>query len=135
MSSDSAPVAFDALVAQVMAMEPYRSAKRVFWVVDNGTIHRGQRAADRLRGQLPNLTLVHLPKHASRLNQIEIYFSILQRTALTPALFASHDEVAQRILGFQDHYQQIASPFEWTFTRGDLTRLMARIPASLPNAA
>ena len=118
-----------------MALEPYRSAKRVFRVVDNGTIHRGQRAADRLRGQFPNLTLVHLPKHASWLNQIEIYFSILQRKALTPAQFASHDEVAQRILGFQDHYQQIASPFEWTFTRGDLTRLMARIPASLPNAA
>ena len=41
-------VAFDALVAQVMAMHPYRSAERVFWVVDNGTIHRGRRAADRL---------------------------------------------------------------------------------------
>ena len=128
-------VAFDALVAQVMAMEPYRSAKRVFWIVDNGTIHRGQRAADRLREQFPNLTLVHLPKHASWLNQIEIYFSILQRKALTPAQFASHEEVVQSILGFQDHYQQIASPFEWTFSRGDLTRLMARIPTSLPRAA
>ena len=58
-------VAFDALVAQVMAMEPYRSAKRVFRVVDNGTIHRGQRAVDRLTARFPNLTLVHLPTHAS----------------------------------------------------------------------
>ena len=59
-----------------------------------------------------------------------IYFSILQRKALTPAHFTSQDEVADRILGFQEHYQQIASPFQWKFTRQDLTRLMARTPAS-----
>ena len=132
-------VAFDALVAQVMAREPYRSARRVFWVVDGGTIHRGQRAADRLRARFDNLTLVHLPTHASWMNQIEIYFSILQRKALTPAHFSSQDEVAERILGFQEHYQQIASPFQWKFTRSDLSRLLARplTPAhsSLPEAA
>ena len=76
-----------------------------------------------------------LPKRASWLNQIEIYFSILQRKALTPAHSTSHDEVVQRILSFQDHYQQTASPFEWTFTRSDLNRLMARIPPSLPHGA
>ena len=123
-------VAFDVLVAKVMAREPYHSAKRVFWIVDGGTIHRGQRAADRLQAQFHNLTLVHLPTHASWINQIEIYFSILQRKALTPAHFTSQDEVADRILGFQQHYQQIASPFQWKFTRQDLTRLMARTPGS-----
>ena len=123
-------VAFDALVAKVMAREPYHSAKRVFWIVDGGTIHRGQRAVDRLQAQFHNLTLVHLPTHASWINQIEIYFSILQRKALTPAHFTSQDEVAQRILGFQQHYQQIASPFQWKFTRQDLARLMARTPGS-----
>ncbi len=119
-------VAFDALVAQVMRQEPYRSARRVFWIVDGGTIHRGHRATDRLQGQFNNLTLVHLPKHASWLNQIEIYFSILQRKALTPAHFTSQDAVAARILGFQEHYQQIAQPFEWKFTRRDLDALVAR---------
>ena len=69
--------AFDALVADVMTAEPYASAQRVFWVVDNGTIHRGQKSIDRLQGAWPNLVLVHLPRHASWLNQIEIYFSIL----------------------------------------------------------
>jgi len=118
--------AFDALVAEVMGQEPYRSARRVFWIVDGGTIHRGQRAIDRLEGRFHNLTLVHLPKHASWLNQIEIYFSILQRKALTPADFASLDAVAERILGFQDHYQAIARPFEWKFTRRDLRRLLER---------
>jgi hypothetical protein len=97
--------AFDALVAQVMAQPPYRSARRVFWIVDNGTIHRGRRAEARLRAQWPNLVLVHLPIHASWLNQIEIYFSILQRKALTPDDFSTFDAAAQRILGFQKHYQ------------------------------
>jgi len=126
-------VAFDALVAEVMNQEPYRSARRVFWIVDGGTIHRGQRAVDRLQGQFPNLTLVHLPRHASWLNQIEIYFSILQRKALTPADFPSQDAVAARILGFQEHYQQIAQPFQWKFTRRDLNRLVARWAASEPD--
>ena len=43
--------AFDALVAEVMSTGAYASARRVFWVVDNGTIHRGQKAIDRLQGR------------------------------------------------------------------------------------
>ena len=118
--------AFDALVAHVMEQEPYRHARRVFWVVDNGTIHRGERAIRRLRAQWPNLILVHLPRHASWLNQIEIYFSILQRKALTPGGFPSIKEVTERILNFQRHYQELARPFTWKFTRSDLQRLMNR---------
>ncbi len=121
---------FDELVAHVMGQAPYRTARRVFWVVDNGTIHRGQRAIDRLQARLPNLILVHLPVHASWLNQVEIYFSILQRKALTPADFSSQGAVADRILGFQHHYQTIARPFEWRFTRKDLARLLTYCPDS-----
>jgi DDE superfamily endonuclease len=65
---------FGRLVAQVMTTEPYRSARRVFWAVDNGSSHRGQTAARRLHGQWPTLHLVHLPVHASWLNQVEVYF-------------------------------------------------------------
>ena len=119
-------LAFDAVVAEVMEQEPYRSAHRVFWVVDNGTIHRGQRAIDRLQTRWPNLILVHTPVHASWLHQIEIFFSILQRKALTPADFSSQRAVADRILGFQHHYQTVARPFEWRFTRHDLARLLTR---------
>ena len=126
--------AFDALVDLVMTQAPYRTARRVCWVVDNGTIHRGQRAIDRLRARWPTLILVHLPVHASWLNQIEIYFSILQRKALTPADFASQPAVADRLLGFQDHYQTVARPFDWRFTRRDLARLLARCATSAPLA-
>jgi hypothetical protein len=125
--------AFDALVAEVMSQAPYRTARRVFWIVDNGTIHRGERAADRLRARFPNVVLVHLPTHASWLNQIEIYFSILQRKALTPADFADQAAVAARLLGFQQHYQQIAKPFVWKFTRQDLRRLVERWEQTAPS--
>lgn len=118
--------AFDALVAAVMSQAPYRTARRVFWVVDNGTIHRGPKAAARLQARWPNLILVHLPVHASWLNQIEIYFSILQRKALTPANLATQAAATDRILGFQGHYQTVAHPFAWRFTRRDLARLMSR---------
>ena len=87
---------------------------------------------DRLQGRFGNLTLVHLLKHASWLNQIKTYFSILQREALTPADFSSQDAVAARILGFQEHYRQIAQPFEWKFTRRDLDALVARWADSEP---
>ena len=75
--------------------EPYASPQRVFWGVDNATIHRGEQAATRLR-TWPNLVLVYLPRHASWPNQIEIYFSILARKALTPAHFDDVDELAAR---------------------------------------
>jgi len=131
-------VPFDALVRQVMTAEPYASARRVFWVVDNGSSHRGQASAQRLRRAWPPLHLVHLPLHASWVNQIEIYFSIVQRKVLTPNDFASLDEVADRLLAFQSGYEQIASPFEWKFTRDDLARLMRRLSSAdghLPRAA
>jgi hypothetical protein len=80
---------FDRLVAQVMTIAPYRTARRVFWIVDNGSSHRGARAVARLQQQYPNLVLVQGPVHASWRNQIEIYFSIVQRKVLTPNDFAS----------------------------------------------
>lgn len=118
---------FARLVAQVMTQEPYRSATRVFWVVDNGSAHRGQRAIARLQAAWPTLVLVHTPIHASWLNQIEIYFSIVQRKVLTPNDFCSLAAVADRLLRFQLHYEAIAQPFEWRFTRYDLTALLERL--------
>jgi len=120
-------VPFDRLVAQVMTELPYREARTVFWVVDNGSAHRGPRAVQRLQGRYANLVLVHGPVHASWLNQIEIYFSILQRKALTPNDFPSIEALQERILGFQRHYEQIAKPFEWKFTRTDLAAMLKKI--------
>jgi hypothetical protein len=119
--------AFTRLVDQLMQQEPYRSAPRVFWIVDNGSSHRGARARRALAARYPNLILVHLPTHASWLNQIEIYFSIVQRKVLTPNDFPSLAAVEQRLLAFEDLYNQTAQSFAWTFTRQDLDRRLAQL--------
>jgi DDE superfamily endonuclease len=118
---------FDRLVDQVMRHRPYRSARRVFWIVDNGSSHRGQRAIRRVQAKWQNIVLVHTPVHASWLNQVEVYFSIVQRKLLTPNDFASLADLEQQLLRFQQRYEQSARPFEWTFTRRDLTTLLQRI--------
>jgi len=82
-----------------------------------------------------NARLIHLPVHASWLNQIELYFSIVQRKALTPNDFASPEELAIRLLSFAEHYRQIAKLFEWTFTRQDLDALLVRIDHHEPQLA
>lgn len=128
---------FRRLVSQVMSTEPYASARRVFWVVDNGSSHRGQAAARRLTTDWPNAILVPLPVHASWLNQVEIYFSVIQRKVLTPNDFADLAEVEQRLLDFERRYETAAQPFEWKFTRSDLAKLIERIAEHepLPQAA
>jgi transposase len=118
---------FGRLVEQVMTTEPYASARRVFWLVDNGSSHRGRASLERLEGAWRNLRLVHLPIHASWLNQVEIYFSVIQRKVLTPNDFTDLAEVERRLLGFQRRYQQTAVPFNWRFTRADLDRLLRRL--------
>ncbi len=123
---------FDRLVQQVMEQEPYRKAPRVFWIVDNGSSHRGAASVRRLQGDYPNLILVHLPVHASWLNQVEIYFSVIQRKVLTPNDFSSLAQVAERLLAFQLYYEQIAKPFEWKFTRADLHELIHKISRPTP---
>ncbi len=118
---------FGRLVEQVMTAEPYASAQRVFWIVDNGSSHRGKRSVRRLQGEWPNLVLVHTPVHASWLNQIEIYFSIVQRKVLTPNDFDDLDQVQQRLADFERLYNQIAEPFVWNFTRDKMNAWLARI--------
>ena len=110
-----------------MTKEPYASARRVFWIVDNGSDHRGKASIKRLQGRWPTLILVHLPVHASWLNQVEIYHSIIQRKLLTPNDFASSADLARALNDFERHYNKIAKPFDWNFTREKLADLLARL--------
>jgi len=124
---------FGRLVEQVMSVEPYASARTVYWIVDNGSSHAGNTSIERMEEKWKNARLVHLPIHASWLNQIELYFSIVQRKALTPNDFDSLEALTERLLRFGEHYRQIAKPFQWTFTRSDLDRLLARIESHQPD--
>jgi transposase len=118
---------FMALAEQVMSQEPYKSAKRVFWIVDNGSSHRGQKAINRLTKRFPNTVMVHTPIHASWLNQVEIVFSVVQRKVVSPNDFTNLDQIRQRLVAFERRYNANARPFKWKFTAADLDDLLARI--------
>lgn len=120
-------VPFNRLVWEVMRQEPYKSARRVFWIMDNGSSHRGAASDRRLSGRWPRIVPLHTPIHASWLNQIEIYFSIVQAKVLSPNDYSGLAAVKQALLEFQPYYEAIAQPFEWKFTRDDLKKLMARL--------
>jgi transposase len=135
---------FMALMNQVMSQEPYASAGRVFVVVDNGSDHRGKKAIRRLRDTYPNCIMIHTPVHASWLNQVEIFFSIIQKKVVSPNDFASLARLKHTLLAFINRYNHTARPFNWKFTAADLTELLERTsaheepahePASLPEAA
>ena len=122
---------FGNLVKQVMDQEPYQSAERVFWIVDNGSSHRGQASIKRLAKSYSTGILVHTPVHASWLNQVEIYFSKIQRKVLTPNDFASLDEVALRLHLYEELTNKDPRPFHWKFDRAKLTRFLARLEQKL----
>ncbi|MEU1509887.1 IS630 family transposase [Kitasatospora sp. NPDC005748] len=116
-----------ALVTQVMSQEPYARAKRVFWVVDNGSSHCGKKAADRPTAAFSNAVLVHTPVHASWLNQVEIFFSVVQRKVVSPNDFTDLAQVGDRLRASEDRYNATAQPFQWRFTTSDLDDLLARL--------
>jgi transposase len=125
-------VPFMELVDKVMTQEPYKSAKHVYWIVDNGSSHNGKRSVDRMSAAWPNARLIHLPIHASWLNQIEIVFSVIQRKVVKPADFADLAALADRLCRFGDRYNETARPVDWRFTSGDLAAMLERLDAHRP---
>jgi len=120
---------FGRLVDQVLAEEPYRSGERLFWIVDNGSSHRGAAAKQRLSQVDSRIILVHTPVHASWLNQVEIYFSIIQRKVLTPNDFADLEAIRLRLAFYEELSNQSPTPFQWKFDRTKLATLLAKIEA------
>lgn len=117
------------LVDLVMQQEPYRSARRVFWITDNGSSHRGESSVKRLSEWYSNAIQIHTPVHASWLNQVEIFFSILQRKLLTPNDYPDLQTLEKSILQFQDIYNEIGKPFKWKYTKEDLKKTLSKIQA------
>ncbi len=117
---------FGQLVDQVLEQEPYDKADRLFFVVDNGSSHRGKTSVDRMRRRDKRIALVHTPVHASWMNQVEIYFSIIQRKVLTPNDFATLDAIRVRLALYEELSNRTPKPFRWKFTRQDLLAWLKR---------
>ena len=120
-------VPFMDLMGEVMARPEYKNAPRVFVIVDNGSDHRGKAAADRLRRAHPNAVMIHTPVHASWLNQVEIFFSVIQKKVVSPNNFPSLEKLSETLLAFVDRYNRTAGPLSWKYTADDLKDLLRRI--------
>jgi len=106
--NDSA--AFIRFIRWLMQLYPKR---KLYLVLDNGTTHRSKET-EAFLARHPRLIPVFTPTHASWLNQVEIWFSLLSRQALRHVSFRSKDELRERILDYVDTYNASAHPFEWT---------------------
>jgi hypothetical protein len=103
------------------------SAHRVFWILDNGSSHRGQAAIKRLAKRCPNAVMIHTPVHASWLNQVKIYFSPVRRKVLTPDDFTDLDQAQDRLTAFEQRCNATARPFRGKFAPAGLEDLRPRI--------
>jgi transposase len=128
-SSKSGIEPFERTLAKVLAQRRYQEAERIFLIVDNGSSHHPSTSPARIRDQFPPVEVVHLPTHSSWLNQIEIYFSIVRRKALSPANFVSKAALRERLASFQCHYNRRAAPFTWNYTHQQLERHLEKFAA------
>lgn len=126
---------FERTLKHCLAQPHLAAAERIFLIVDNGCAHHPSTSPARIQAPHPQVTVVHLPTHASWLNQIEIYFSIVRRKALTPADFGSLAALEQRLGGFQCQYNRRAEPFRWNYTREQLAQYLGRVALHEQEAA
>jgi hypothetical protein len=126
-SDGSCIESFDAALRHCLTQPHTQQWERIFLIVDNGPSHHPRTSPVRLAALDPRITTVHLPTHSSWLNQVEIYFSILVRKALTPRDFPSVSALREQIDRFEGYYNLGAEPFYWRFNRTDLERYVERL--------
>lgn len=98
-------------------LRAYPPDRAIYLVLDNGATHKSKETQEFFRTQ-PRLVPVFLPTHASWLNQVEIWFSVLSRQALRGVSFASREDLRQRLLDYVKlHNQALAEPYAWS-TKG-----------------
>jgi hypothetical protein len=119
---------FGRLVFQVMATEPYASARRVFWVVDK----RQQPPRPTCRRTHGDALAQGPPRAASRARLLaqpggDLFLRRAAQGPHPPNDFADLAEVESRLLAFERRYEDTATPFEWKFSRSDLGKLMERL--------
>jgi hypothetical protein len=120
---------FGRRAARVMEREPYRSAGRVFWAVDNGSSHRGAASVERPTGGHGGLIAVQTPVHSGWLDRVAVDVSVVERKVLTPDEFAGSDEAEERLRPCEGLTDGEPRPFRWKFARTKWAALLRRLEA------
>ncbi|MFQ5868143.1 MAG: IS630 family transposase [bacterium] len=90
--------------------------REIHIIVDNLSVHKHKNVRDWLEKRKDKIKFHFTPTHASWLNQIELWFSILSRKVLKRGMFKSRDDLVQKIMEFIKKYNQEAKPFRWIYT-------------------
>jgi transposase len=93
---------------------------KIHLVMDNGSSHTSKATKAWLAAH-PRFSVTYTPKHASWLNMVELFFSILARRLLHRGEFTSREHLARKLLGFIGHYSRHAKPFRWRYDGRPLT--------------
>jgi len=104
---------FIAFLEQLEAEIP--AGQQVIAILDNLSTHKTPNVQAWL-DEHPRWQMVFTPKHASWLNQVEIFFSILTRRLLKHGQFTGPDDLATQMLAYVEHHNLTARPFAWTCT-------------------
>lgn len=122
-------VDFQSFLTQVIIPEALcRGVRGIKLVLDNGPTHAPKKLENWLQAQIQTnhwpltIEVVWLPPYASWLDQIEIWFSKLQRKLLTPGNFSSLEDLERSIMDFVRCDNQSAKPIQWTYTVEKLER-------------
>ena len=114
---------FQSFILEVVVPEAKRrGVHTVAMILDNGSTHAPKQLEAWLKEQGAlhqwpfQIQVYWLPPNASWLDQIEIWFSILQRKLLQPNHFRSLEELQQAILDFIEHYNRTARAIRWSYT-------------------
>lgn len=125
---------FQAFLLEVLIPEAIRRGVRhIYLILDNGSTHALKQLQTWLNqkqneeGWAFTVQVVWLPKYASWLDQIEIWFSILQRKLLTPNDFPDLNTLQQRIFDFIAHHNESAQPIKWSYTVAQMMEKFALV--------
>ena len=106
---------------------------KLYIILDNLNTHKTRLVKNWLSEQNGRIEFIFTPFHGSWLNQIEIWFNILQRKCLSRMNSSSTDEGKEHVLNYIDTWNwYYAKPFNWKFTTADLEKLMDQKPIELP---
>ena len=105
---------------QLEAEIPVVEGREIVAITDNLST-RGTDEVEQWLTDHPRWSFQFTPTHASWLNQVEIFFSILARRLLKHGTFTSEADLAEQMLAFVETYNQTARPFQWTYTGKVLT--------------
>ena len=103
---------FVAFLEELVATQP--RGKKIHVIVDNLSAHKTKKVDEFLKAN-PSVTIHYTPTYSSWLNQVEIWFSKIQRDIITRGIFTSKADLKRKIMKYIRHHNKSARPFKWTY--------------------